>query len=80
MLDKYDLKKSAENVSAFLSALSGRRLCGWTGIFSKLRKQLNLDDPEDGDLVHTSDDTLREDVAFMIVRYSWRCGAYVLVE
>ena len=77
LLDKYDLKKSAEAVRAFLSALSGRRLCGWTGVFSELRKQLALDDVEDGDLVHTSDDTLREDVAYMVVQYHWRAGAYI---
>lgn len=72
-----DLDESADFVRAFLDALSGRRLCGWTGIFAKMRKQLNLDDVENGDLVHTDVDTIREDVACMIVRYSWRSGAYV---
>lgn len=66
-------------VSAFLSALSGRRLCSFTGCFRAARQQLALDDIEDGDLVHVDSDFLREDVAYMVVRYSWRAGVYVLV-
>lgn len=76
-LDPDDLDKSAEYTRILLNALSGRRLCGWTGIFAKIRKQLNLDDVEDGDLIHTSDDCIRQDVECMIVRYYWRCGVYV---
>lgn len=66
-------------VSAFLSALTGRRLCSFTGIFDRVRKQLALDDVEDGDLVHVDGDDLRPDVAYMIVRYSWKTGVYVRV-
>ena len=76
-LDGLDVKRSAEYAASFLEALGGRRLCGWTGIFAEVRKQLNLDDCENGDLVVTDDDIIREDVACMIVRYSWRAGAYV---
>lgn len=75
-LDGCDIKRSAEFASAFLAALTGRRLCGWTGIFADIRKQLQLDDCDNGDLVLTDNDTIREDVACMIVRYSWRAGAY----
>ena len=78
-LDGCDIKRSAEFASAFLDALTGRRLCGWTGIFAEIRKQLNLDDCENGDLLLTDDDTIREDVACMIVRYAWRAGVYTRV-
>lgn len=66
-------------VSAFLNALTARRLISFTGCFNKVRKLLNLDDAETGDLVHVDDDTLREDVATMIVRYGWRNGVYVRI-
>lgn len=66
-------------VSSFISALSGRRLCSFTGVFSKVRKQLSLDDVENGDLIHVDSDLLRPDVAYMIVRYSWKAGVYVRV-
>ena len=67
-------------VSAFLSALTGRRLCSFTGVFDRVRKQLSLDDVENGDLIHVDADDLRSDVAYMIVRYSWKAGFYVLLE
>lgn len=63
-------------VSAFLSALAHRRLCSFTGCFNQVRKQLALDDVEDGDLVCVDADKLRPDVAYLVVRYRWRAGAY----
>lgn len=67
-------------VSAFLSSLTGRRLCSFTGVFDRVRKQLSFDDVENGDLIHVDADDLRSDVAYMIVRYSWKAGFYVLLE
>lgn len=72
-----DSDKILHHVKTFLSGLSGRRLCGFTGCFSKVRKALALDDPETGDLVVTDGQTLRSDLYAMIVRYQWRCGVYV---
>ena len=75
-LNDWDLVESAEITRSLLDALSGRRLCSWTGVFARIRKKLQLDDVENGDLVHTDDDYIREDVAYMIVRYSWKSGIY----
>lgn len=63
-------------VRAFLAALSGRRLCSFTGCFMRVRKQLSMDDVEDGDLLNVDGDNLRDDVAYMVVRYSWKAGFY----
>lgn len=71
-----DYIKSVEATQALLGGISGRRLCGWTGIFAKIRKQLELDDVEDGDLVHTDDDAVREDLKYLIVRCHWKAGIY----
>ena len=60
----------------FLTALSGRRLCSFTGIFAKVRKALRLDDIDSGDLVQVDGTVLRDDVAYMIVRYRWAAGFY----
>lgn len=79
-LDLHNLDKSCETVQTFLSALSGRRLCSWSGIFSKVRKQLQLDDAENGDLIYTNDDTIRDDVASLIVRYQWKSGVYSVTK
>lgn len=64
-------------VSDYLIALAGRRLCAYTGVFGRVRRELALDDIEDGDLVRVDGTGIRPDVAYMIVRYHWRAGVYV---
>lgn len=66
-------------VSELVPALHHRRLCAFGGIFEEVRKQLNLDDCEDGDLVHV-DGEIHPDIALQIVRYSWGEGMYKLTE
>lgn len=66
-------------VSAFLAALTGRRLCSFTGVFGKVRRDLKLDDVETGDLVNVDGSDLRPDVSYLVVRYSWRSGVYVSI-
>lgn len=61
------------------SALSHRRLTALGGVFKEAQAQLGLDDPEDGDLVHL-DNSIRSDLATMIIRYEWSAGAYKLVK
>ena len=73
-----DIGLSSEIVSTLLSALSGRRLCGWTGVFNDARKQMNLDDAETGDLIFVDgQQNIRADIQQLIVRYNWKCGVYV---
>lgn len=72
-----DLDKAESILLSLLSSLSHRRLCSFTGIFKDVRKLLNLDDFENGDLVHTDNDELRPDVSFMVVKYHWKSGCYV---
>lgn len=55
-------------------ALAYRRLTSYGGILKDIHKKLNLDDPEDGDLVNTDNEELREDLEFIIERYSWNIG------
>ena len=62
------------------AALHRRRLTALGGIFEETAKQLQLDDCEDGDLVHVDGSAVRSDVAYMIRRYGWSCGAYKLLE
>lgn len=60
-----------------MEGLRGRRLVDMTGCFREVKSQLGLDDTENGDLVHVDGDEIREDVAYLIVRYQWRNGVYV---
>jgi len=66
------------NVSHLLYALTRRHLCSFTGIFGDVRRSLNLDDVEDGNLVNVNNE-LRQDIAIMIVRYHWKSGVYVQI-
>ena len=66
-------------VGCLADVLSNRRLCAFGGCFAEAHKKLQLDDAEDGDLIHV-DGELREDLATQIYRYEWSCGAYKLKE
>lgn len=69
-----------EIVLTLSSALSHRRLTAFGGCFADAREKLGLDDCEDGDLIHIDDNSIRSDLATMIVRFEWSCGAYKLVK
>lgn len=62
------------------AALSGRRLTALGGVFKDVFEKLSLDDCEEGDLVHIDGTEMRSDVAYMIRKYNWSCGAYKLLE
>ena len=62
------------------SALYHRRLVALGGIFDEVSKKLQLDDCENGDLIHIDGSEMRPDVAYMIRKYNWSCGVYKLLE
>lgn len=62
-------------VSIIDFALRNRRLVAHGGKFKEVHKLLNLDDVENGDLVNTdNDDSIRDDLGYIIVKYRWNCG------
>lgn len=56
------------------SALANRRLTAFGGKLKKIHRQLKLDDVENGDLVNTDNDELRDDLDYVIERYNWNIG------
>lgn len=74
-----DYSKTDDIVSVLSSALRGRRLTAFGGVFADTLKSLNLDDCEDGDLVHL-DEKLNSALTWMIVRYGWSAGTYKLLD
>ena len=74
-----DTRLTDEIVGLLVPALNNRRLCSFGGVFDEVRKQLQLDDAEDGDLIHL-DGELNSDIAVQIYRYGWSAGAYKLIE
>lgn len=68
-------------IETFDRAMAGRRLISYRGEFAKIKKALNLDDPVDGDLVHTGDEEeLRADLDYIIVRFKWSVGFKTYLE
>lgn len=57
------------------------RLVEYYGLFRKYRKELKLEDIENGDLVNTEseDDDLRNELKYVIIKYQWKCGLYIQV-
>lgn len=55
-------------------SLSHRRLIAFGGILKEVHQLLNLDDTEDGDLVNTDIDDIREDLEYVIETYCWHIG------
>lgn len=55
-------------------ALAHRRLTAFGGILKEYHKKLNLDDMEDGNLVNTDNEELREDLEYIIESYHWNVG------
>lgn len=66
-------------VYTLTESLRNRRLCAFGGCFLEAHQKLQLDDTEDGDLIHV-DGEIRSDVAIQIVKYGWSCGAYKLIS
>lgn len=73
-----DLALSMSAVQILDTVLNKRRMTSWGGLLKDIAKQLMLDDPESGDLVHidqtASADQTAEDIA-CYVAYNWALGA-----
>lgn len=63
-------------------ALANRRLIAFGGVLKEIHQLLNLDDTENGDLVNTDNEELREDLEYIIEKYSWNIGykQYLRIE
>ena len=76
------LRVGAERVEVvrwLLHGLSGRRLVSMSGVFGAARRQLALDDLDEGNLIHI-DESIRPDVAYCMVTYRWGGGGYSVFD
>lgn len=69
-----------EIVLTLSGALARRRLTAYGGCFDDAYQALKLDDAEDGDLVHITDETINPALALLIVKYGWTAGAYKMTS
>lgn len=59
----------------YTEALRRRRLTAFGGWLKEAARKLDAENLDDGDLIHTDDDAIREDLLEMIESYSWHFGA-----
>ena len=59
----------------YTNALHGRRLTAFGGWLKEAARALDVEDLDDGDLIHTEDDALRDDLVEMVDSYGWHFGA-----
>lgn len=73
LVQDHDLTDSA--VWTLDQALENRRMVSFGGILKKIKADLNLDDAENGDLVHTDGKpALNEELEYIIETYRWNIG------
>lgn len=89
--DDYLIKDNRGNIEEGLTdrvvatldnALHKKRLIAFGFKFKEVHKALNLDDTEEGDLINTENDELREDLTNTLLKYQWCIGIknYILTE
>jgi len=69
-----DPRLTDKTVAVLDTALANRRLVAFGGRLKEIHKLLALGDATDGDLIHTDNEELREDVEYIIERYQWHIG------
>src|SRR5699024_12799691 len=52
----YDEERNLQRLADFEERLYRKRLISYGGLLKEIHKELNLDDAEDGDLIHTDDE------------------------
>lgn len=61
-------------------SLSHRQMVSFRGELLKIYKELELDDIDDGDLINTDDQDIRPELEYILLRYRWMMGDYVLLN
>lgn len=73
-----DPELSLRTVALLDKMLNRRRMTSWGGVLKDIAKALQLDDPEEGDLVHIDEETSTDQTAEELaeyVAYCWALGA-----
>src|SRR5699024_12085833 len=62
-----DEEKNLKRLSDLEEGLHRKRLISYGGLLKEIHKKLNLDDTEEGDLIHTDDDEKADEDGFSII-------------
>src|SRR5699024_1655121 len=76
-----DEEKNLKRLSDLEEGLHRKRLISYGGLLKEIHKKLNLDDSEDGDLIHTDDEEKAEEDGFSIIAmWNWERQNYFIKE
>lgn len=74
-----DEEKNLKRLSDLEEGLHRKRLISYGGLLKDIHKKLNLDDAEDGDLIHTDDEDKADEDGFSIIAmWNWNRKNYFI--
>src|SRR5690625_3223380 len=76
-----DEDKNKKRLSDLEEGLHRKRLISYGGLLKEIHKELNLDDAEDGDLIHTDDEEKADEDGFSIIAmWNWERKNYFIKD
>src|SRR5690625_563269 len=76
-----DEERNLQRLADLEEGLYRKRLISYGGLLKEIHKELNLDDAEDGDLIHTDDEEKAdEDGVSIIAMWNWERKNYFIKE
>ncbi len=76
-----DEQKNLKRLSDLEKGLHRKRLISYGGLLKEIHKKLNLDDSEDGDLIHTNDEEKADEDGYSIIAmWNWERKNYFIKE
>src|SRR5699024_10860661 len=74
-------EKNLKRLLDWEEGLHRKRLISYGGLLKEIHKKLNLDDTEEGDLIHTDDDEKADEDGFSIIAmWNWERKNYFIKE
>nr|WP_172687525.1 protein rep [Staphylococcus arlettae]ARO44724.1 RepU [Staphylococcus arlettae] len=76
-----DEERNLQRLADLEEGLYRKRLSSYGGLLKEIHKELNLDDAEDGDLIHTDDEEKADEDGFSIIAmWNWERKNYFIKE
>src|SRR5699024_12862025 len=76
-----DEERNLQRLDDLEEGLYRKRLISYGGLLKEIHKELNLDDAEDGDLIHTDDEEKADEDGFSIIAmWNWERKNYFIKE
>lgn len=75
-----DVERMANVLDTLQRSCAGRRFASWGGVLRTAHQALGLDDAEDGDLVHLTQDAGESDAGAALWSWDWYAGPHLYIS